>query len=61
MTLQQWLSSSENIYDELTVVDKNGVEQDIWLDKNDPRYNAKVIDVKRGCNIVVAEVTIDWK
>ena len=64
MTLQQWLESPENIYEELIIVDKNGEEQDIF-DKNDPRYNAKVIDVKRGCNICVAEVMVevmaDWE
>lgn len=59
MTLQQWLSSPENIYDELTIVDRNGEERTMWVD-DDPKYQAKVLDVKRGCDICHAEVTIDW-
>ena len=59
MTLDQWLNSPENIYDELTIIDRNGKEQITWID-DDPKYQAKVLDVKRGCDICHAEVTIDW-
>ena len=61
MTLQEWIESKESTpFDELVIVNRNGEELTSWID-DDPKYQAKVVDVKVGCNIVVAEVMIDLK
>lgn len=60
-TLENFLQSGyARVYDEITVVDRNGEELSAWID-NDPKYKAKVLNVYEYESAPWAiEVVIDW-